>query len=96
MQFEFSDRGPRNFFELHDYSNYRRSDYMSSTVVTFAFSAAVLFLCNDGQTRVVQNVLYCLGEGVPWQKRVTCKNNFVTVGDKGGGVKNGQKVTKFA
>ena len=25
-------RGPRNLFELHDYSNYRSSDYMSSTV----------------------------------------------------------------
>ena len=26
-------RGPRNLFELHDYSNYRSSDYMSSTVI---------------------------------------------------------------
>ena len=25
-------RGPRNLFELHDYSSYRSSDYMSSTV----------------------------------------------------------------
>ena len=25
-------RGPENLFELHDYSNYRSSDYMSSTV----------------------------------------------------------------
>ena len=25
-------RGPRNLSELHDYSNYRSSDYMSSTV----------------------------------------------------------------
>ena len=27
-------RGSRNLFELHDYSNYRSSDYMSSTVLT--------------------------------------------------------------
>ena len=38
-------RGPRNLFELHDYSNYRSSDYMSSTVlkdISWPFARAYL------------------------------------------------------
>ena len=37
-------RGPRNLFELHDYSNYRSSDYMSSTVVVFPGKKFEFFL----------------------------------------------------
>ena len=36
-------RGPRNLLELHDYSNYRSSDYMSSTVFKLSYGLILTF-----------------------------------------------------
>ena len=38
-------RGPRNLFGLHDYSNYRSSDYMSSTVCIYMCTCVYVYVC---------------------------------------------------
>ena len=41
-----------------------------------------LFLCNNGQTRVVQNVLYCLGEGLSSERKEKVQKEYNAAWDQ--------------
>ena len=52
-------KGPKNMFNLYDYSNYRSSNYMSSTVILFHvnFIGLIFVLCDGVTIQRVFNVI---------------------------------------